>query len=1436
MFKHLLQKLSGKSETTRSRRQNSRGLRLEKLDKRSMLAADIGEITGTTYIDLNGNGLDVGDTRLGGVEVRLFRDGGDGVFGGDDTLAQTTDSNDTAGPTLGRFTFSNLVDGLYFVEQVDSTAPAGLNFPDPVPVTINNRVLLIDNYSTGNQTASITTGGAVNQVDTDSIAATSAVGGGRDIRVTRTGGTNPASVQVDTTQGELSFSSGAGTDAVGLVQYDGNDGTIVLNATGLRDATGTQGVSLAGGLPGEAPVAGSALMLAARTNVIGSQLTVRIYTDSTNFSTFTQAITVGANFSDTTALFLSDFTIGGGTGADFNDVGAIEVEVTLADGADSFVNLVESVRPDLQTVNLTNIQPLTIGNLIFQDNNNDGLFNTGDVGLSGVDVELYELAALGDTVNPATQTPVATVTSGAGGAYSFNNVNPGIYALVIPSREFDVSSNAAGARTLVGFSPSSAATAGANANVDNDNDGRAVTGQLYVASGAFELISGSEPSNGGNTNNTLDFGFASNTDLQVTKTFVSLDTAGDGSRTATFRIDVLNNGPVNATGVTVIDTLPTGLTFNRVTSTTSTTAAPAGVTGTSVTGNAVNIDLVDLTSSGGTSFHIIVNVAANAFGDLTNSVTVSGDQNDPVVGNNTDDALLELPQTDLSIVKTLETTAGATIPPATARTGDTVVYRLVVSNAGPDNATGVSVVDQLPVGVTFVSGTINGGTAGTGITFDSTTRRVTAAVGALSTTTPAVILLTVTINSDAADLLTNTATVSNTPNTDNNPNNNEDSVDNSVTRAVDLAVTKAISTAAADNTTAAFGAPITFVITVTNTTTSPGASRGFTVTDTLPAGLTFVAGSFDAGTSGVTVANNGQDLTFTGGALAIGASVSFTFDALIAQSAGTTITNTATVAPINAGGVVDVDINSANNTGSEALTPARNIELVVTKDDNFTGTATATPGGNIVYTIVVSNNGVSNAVNVNVLDTLPAGVTATAITSGGSQITDNNPDAGLLGFVLPLVTAGGSVTVEVTASIAPTATGSITNTVAVSGGGANDLPAGNTATVTTPLAPVVDVQVVKTGPATAVPGGASIAYNLAIQNSGPSVATNVNVTDDLPAGVTIQSVTLNGTPVANTGTGGDVAFVIPTLGVGAANAATVVITVAIDPAATGSLSNTATVSATGDTTPANNTSTISTALTPTADVTVTKTVNNATAASGESLTYTIQVRNGGVSTAAGVTLVDVLPTGLTFTSGTGPNNQVLTATGQTVNVNVGTLAPNATANYTIIAAIGSTFTGQLVNPVTVATTTPEGANALPNTASATTTVQIPDPNTALISGRVFLDANRDGRFTVGELGIPDVTIRLRNTGSTTVQQTTTTNADGTYSFTGLAAGSYDVEQVQPAGVRDGLEQAGPNATPTEIADGIFRAIALAPAGQAVGFNYAELELLSKRRFLASTPN
>jgi len=818
----------------------------------------------------------------------------------------------------------------------------------------------------------------------------------------------------------------------------------------------------------------------------------------------------------------------------------------------------------------------------------------------------------------------------------------------------------------------------------------------------------------------------------------------------------------------------------------------------------------------------------------------------------------------LTITKQLETTAGVVITPSppgttTVRTGDTVVYRIAVDNDIADSAliddvaTGVTVVDTLPVGVTFVSATLNG-VAIAGSAFNTTTRQLTVPIPTVTKTVgaaDATILITVSIGANTTDLIQNSAVVTNLPDTDAVTANDTASVQNGVTRAIDLAVTKAISTVPGDATAAVFGAPVTFVITVSNPSTTAASdsdARGFTVTDILPAGLTLVPGSFVAGSSGVTLVTAGQTQTFTSpGTLARGSTVSFKFNATVAQNASASIVNNADVVPLNAS---DRDVNAANDRGTATIAPARNVELVVTKDDNFTGAATATPGGNIVYTIVVNNTGASDATNVTVTDTLPAGVTATSITLNGATVTDNDPAAGVLTFSIPsLLTSAGTTggnanaltyTVNATIGAAVTAA-SITNTVVVGGGGVNDLPAGNTATVTTPLSPVFDLGIAKIGPVTAIPGSTTnISYTVTVSNTaGPSAAANATVVDTLPTGVTFQSATLNGTAITPTIAGQQLTFTVPSVGVGAINNQVIVINARVtDTALTGTIVNNVTVAATGEAGPIANAASFTTTLSPTADIGVVKRVNNATAAPGGSLTYTIEVSNAGASTALGVLLTDTLPTGLTFTSGTGPNGQVLTATGQTVNfAAIGALAPTtAPLTYTIIAAIGSTFTGSIENEATVSTTTPQGANALPNTARVTTTVANVDPLTGSITGRTFRDANRNGRFDApADVGIPNVTIRLRNTGNTTILQTATTGPDGTYAFTGLAAGSYEVEQVQPAGVNDGLEQAGSAANPAEIVSGIIGPIVVAQGEAEAGFNFAEIELLSKRRFLASTP-
>jgi uncharacterized repeat protein (TIGR01451 family) len=80
-----------------------------------------------------------------------------------------------------------------------------------------------------------------------------------------------------------------------------------------------------------------------------------------------------------------------------------------------------------------------------------------------------------------------------------------------------------------------------------------------------------------------------------------------------------------------------------------------------------------------------------------------------------------------------------------------------------------------------------------------------------------------------------------------------------------------------------------------------------------------------------------------------------------------------------------------------------------------------------------------------------------------------------------------------------------------------------------------------------------------------------------------------------------------------------------------------------------------------------------------------------------------------------------------------------------------------------------------------------------LSGRVFLDYDNNGQINGTDQGIGGITINLTGTdvNSNTITHSTTTAADGSYSFTGLPAGTYIVtEPTQPAGTNNGITSAG----------------------------------------------
>lgn len=97
-------------------------------------AATTFSISGLVFVDANNNGLDDNDQRLTDVSVDLFRDTGDGVFGSDDVLVDSTITSFS--PDFGGYSFFDLTPGQYFVVQGATSDPPDLINPAPVSVLL----------------------------------------------------------------------------------------------------------------------------------------------------------------------------------------------------------------------------------------------------------------------------------------------------------------------------------------------------------------------------------------------------------------------------------------------------------------------------------------------------------------------------------------------------------------------------------------------------------------------------------------------------------------------------------------------------------------------------------------------------------------------------------------------------------------------------------------------------------------------------------------------------------------------------------------------------------------------------------------------------------------------------------------------------------------------------------------------------------------------------------------------------------------------------------------------------------------------------------------------------------------------------------------------------------------------------------------------------
>lgn len=915
---------------------------------------------------------------------------------------------------------------------------------------------------------------------------------------------------------------------------------------------------------------------------------------------------------------------------------------------------------------------------------------------------------------------------------------------------------------------------------------------------------------------------ATDTDILVPRVDLSI-TKTDGvtqavpGQSLTYTIVVRNSGPSFATGARVADVFPAALSGVSYTS-----SASSGASGNTASGSGTIDDTVTLAPGASITYTVQATVAPTATGSITNTATVTapaGAIESNLANNSASDTDTLTPRVDLAITKSDGLTQ---VTP-----GQSLTYTIVVTNNGPSAVSGARVTDVMPAaltGVTYTSTSSVGGSGATASGSGSIDDAISLAPGASITYT-----VQGTVSPSATGTISNTATVA-TPIgvTDINPSNNSANDIDTLTPRVDLSVTKTDGLSQV-----APGQSLTYTIVVRNN--GPSTATGARVVDNFPAALTGVSYTSVAssGATGNSTSGNGPINDTVN--LAPGATITYTVQATVAPSATGNLTNTATVTAATG----TVETNPANNSATDTDTLVPRIDLAISKTDGVTQVA---PGQSLTYTIVVTNHGPSNAVGARVVDNFPASLSGVTYTSTAGVGASGNTTSGE-GNINDTVNLapGASITYTVQATVSAAATGTLTNTATVTApaGATETNTANNSATDTDTLRPLVDLAITKTDGLSQIAPGQSLTYTIVATNNGPSNVVGARIVDNFPAALTNISYTSSTSGAASGNTASGTGAINDTVNIASGASITYIVQATVSSAATGVLTNTATVSAPSgvtETNTNNNSATDTDTLTPKYDLTITKNDGVTTVTRGQTLTYTIVVRNRGPSDVRGARVEDVMPSALTnvsYTStaaggATGNTASGIGSIGDTVNLPAG-----ASITYRVRATVAQNApTGTITNRATVSgpATLPERRT---DNNTAIDTNNLPPPiipqNTASISGFVYYDLNGNGVRDSGDLGIQGVTITLRRQGAADV--TTTTAADGSYRFSGLVAGRYSVIETQPAGFEDGTDTIG-NAGGTNPADNVFAEIALTGTQTALGYNFGER--LSKRRYLGSS--
>jgi uncharacterized repeat protein (TIGR01451 family) len=791
------------------------------------------------------------------------------------------------------------------------------------------------------------------------------------------------------------------------------------------------------------------------------------------------------------------------------------------------------------------------------------------------------------------------------------------------------------ANSSVNFTYTSAVTAGDIANVNNT--------ATFTAANPFNVSTG--PTAG--TTPTCPFTITT-ANVVIAKTTTTPTVSAGTAINFTITVSNLGNGAAN--DVAFSDVLPTGAGLSW---TENPDSGNCTIGGNPLTLTCSDIDLTasDGNPGGPDQFSVTITspTTAASCGTYNNTATLTS----PYTGS-AGPVQIVVQCADVEVEKTAVNAQGN--PVTEIQTGTDIIYEIVTTNNGPGTASNVVTTDQLP--------------NLTGVTSWSVDNNVDCSidVNLLLTCTWGTIpngesrTVTVTGESTVGQVcgqFDNTANVTSPSEGPNQPTNNNTSTATLSVLCSDVTITKS-----AEDNTILPGEPASFTLTVTNL--GPDVATGVSVTDDLPDGTWNIAPA-----AGITC----PSATATG-------SITCTLDAPLAVNASlVVVVSRDDITVDDCGPLANNASVSATNEDADALTNNEAQSLITVLCSSLTIAKTPDsgevyPGGDAVFSILVTNTGDNDAVDVEVTDTLPDGEWTVTTTAG----TCDSPATGTFECDLGTIPSGESETITVQRAVTTDDCGLLNNsaTVTASNVSGSQTDGGSIEVLCT------EILVDKTPDDGTVYPGETATFTIVVSNEGNEIAQDVELTDTLPAGSwTVTTVPAGLVVSPSNPATGQVTVTIGDIAVG--GEVTITLSRTILSGECFPLSNSATATATnefpvtGQSLTNTDTGLIDVLC---AEIGLEKSPKGEGIYPGEDAVFTVVVTNYGPNTARNVVVQDTLPDGtwdVVLTPGT-MTYQIVDVQGTTLLVvTAGDIPANESVSFTLTRTVATDDCGTIPN-------------------------------------------------------------------------------------------------------------------------------------------------------------